>query len=92
MKCRRSNKTSKKGSYLKKPIPVLTDEQINKMADRFCGWKIPEGFHPDGGISFDPISSKGTPHEFKREPTGTNIFSHSQAIDMIRFMIEGLEE
>lgn len=70
---------------------ILTEEQINKMADRFCFWKLPEAFYPDGGISFEPTGSKGTPHEFKREPTGTNVFTHEQAKDMIRFMIEGLK-
>ena len=28
----------------------ITDEQIKYMRDRFLGWKLPEGFNPDGGI------------------------------------------
>ena len=74
---------------LSKPI-TLTEEQINHMADRFCGWPLPEGFNPDGGITFEPLGNKGTEREFKREPSGTNIMSHQQAKEMIRYMIEGL--
>jgi hypothetical protein len=68
----------------------MNDEQIKYMRDRFLGWAIPvEGFHPDGGISFEPLGSKGTRHEFKREPSGTNVFNAEQAEQMIRFMLDG---
>jgi hypothetical protein len=32
----------------------MTDEQIKQMAERFLGWKLPESWHPDGGIKFQP--------------------------------------
>jgi hypothetical protein len=71
-------------------VHKMNDEQIKYMRDRFLVWAIPvEGFHPDGGISFEPIGSKGTPHEFKREPSGTNVFNAEQAEQMIRFMLDG---
>lgn len=48
----------------------MNDEQIKHMVDRFLMWKLPENFNPDDGISFDSIGSKGTPHEYRRTPTG----------------------
>ena len=70
----------------------MTDEQIKYMVDRFLTWKLPEHFGPDNGISFDPIASKGTPYEFRREPVGTNLLSATQATEMVRHMIEGMPE
>lgn len=68
----------------------MTEEQIEHMANRFLNWKLPDNFNPDGGVSFEKIGSKGTPHEFKREPTGTNLWGWSDAVDMVRHMIDGL--
>lgn len=68
----------------------MTEAQIKHMVDRFLSWKLPEHFSPDGGVSFDPIASKGTPHEFRREPVGTNLLSADQATEMVRHMIDGL--
>lgn len=70
----------------------LTDAQIKHMVDRFLMWRLPEDFGPDNGISFDPIASKGTPHEFRREPVGTNLLTAMQADAMVRYMAEGLTE
>lgn len=69
----------------------MTDDQIKHMAERFLSWKLPENFNPDGGISFDPISSQGTPHEYRREPVGTNLLDYTQAEAMVRHMIEGVQ-
>lgn len=68
----------------------MTNEQIKYMVDRFLMWKLPESFNPDDGISFDPIASKGTSHEFRRTPQGTNLLDAIQADAMVRHMIEGL--
>lgn len=68
----------------------MTEDQIEHMANRFLNWKLPENFNPDGGVSFEKTGNKGTPHEFKREPTGTNLFGYSDAVDMVRHMIDGL--
>lgn len=81
---------SKKGAYLTRKIPILTDEQIKHMRDRFLGWGLPENFNPDGGITFNPTINEGTPRQMKREPSGTNLFDAEQAEKMIRYMIEGL--
>lgn len=37
----------------------MTKDQIKHMVDRFLGWKLPESFSPDAGISFEPLGNKG---------------------------------
>lgn len=69
---------------------TFTDEQIKHMVDRFLMWRLPEHFSPDGGISFDPIGNKGTPHEYRRNPIGTNLFDATQAEAMVRHLIGDL--
>lgn len=69
---------------------VMHKDQIKHMVDRFLMWKLPVTFNPDNGISFDPIHSKGTPHQGRREPVGTNLLSADQATDMVRFMVDGM--
>lgn len=68
----------------------MTEDQIKHMANRFLAWKLPENFNPDGGIGFEPIGNKGTAHEYRRNPTGTNLFDATQAEAMVRHMIEGM--
>ncbi len=68
----------------------MTEDQIKHMVDRFLGWKLPENFAPDDGISFEPIAGKDGPHPFRRTPSGTNLFDAAQADAMIRYLIEGL--
>ena len=70
----------------------MTEAQIKHMVDRFLMWKLPEHFNPDDGISFDPVASKGTPYEFRRSPSGTNLFSAEQATAMVRHMLDGLPQ
>jgi hypothetical protein len=69
---------------------VMTEDQIKHMVDRFLMWKLPANFSPDDGISFDKIASRGTPHEYTRTPSGTNLFGYEEAAAMVRHMIEGL--
>lgn len=71
---------------------AMTEAQIKHMVDRFLMWKLPEHFNPDDGISFDPVASKGTPYEFRRSPSGTNLFSAEQATAMVRHMLDGLPQ
>lgn len=68
----------------------MTDDQIKHMVSRFLMWKLPEHFHPDDGISFDPIAGKDGPHPFLRQPSGTNLLDAQQAREMVLHMIEGL--
>lgn len=70
----------------------ISDKQTEHMVNRFLGWKLPENFNPDGGVSFEPVGSKGTEHEFKRDPSGTNLLCFQQAKEMVAYMIEGMPE
>lgn len=68
----------------------MTEEQIKHMAERFLNWPIPEDFAPDGGVSFEPVGNAGTPHEFPRHPSGTNVLNFTQAVAMVRHMVADL--
>jgi Lar family restriction alleviation protein len=69
----------------------LTEAQIEHMVNRFLGWRLPESFNPDNGITFDPRGNAGnSTYEYTRRPTGTNLFDATQAKAMVRHMIEGL--
>ena len=68
----------------------MTDEQIKHMVNRFLGWRLPENFRPDAGISFKAEFNEHTAHPMKHEPSGTNLFDATQAEAMVRYMVEGL--
>jgi len=70
----------------------MTKDQIKHMVDRFLMWKLPDNFNPDGGLSFERFGNKGTPHQYRREPSGTNLFDADQADAMVRHMIEGMPD
>lgn len=66
----------------------LIDDQVKFMVDRFLQWKLPEDFHPDGGIKFDANEyAKIDPRNPKFGPVGTNLFTAYQAEAMVRFML-----
>jgi hypothetical protein len=73
----------------------MTDAQIKHMTERFLSWKLPENFHPDAGISFEPEfnvewnAKQGKPPQ-RHNPTGTNLFDYTQAEAMVRHMLDGL--
>lgn len=67
-----------------KGIPMkVTDEMVN----RFLGWKLPEDFHPDAGISFKAEFNEHTAHPMKHQPTGTNLFNFEQAKAMLEYVL-----
>lgn len=68
----------------------INDEQIEYMVQRFLGWRLPENFNPDAGISFKRTFNEHTDHPMKSEPTGTNLFDYGQAKEMIRYLIDGM--
>jgi hypothetical protein len=68
----------------------MTEEQIKYMASRFLSWHLPKDFSPDNGISFVRFGNAGSPHQYEREPSGTNLFDSRQAEAMVRYMIEGM--
>lgn len=54
------------------------------MVDRFLGWKLPQDFAPDAGISFD--------REYGGKwgmPVGTNLLNARQAKDMLQHVVGG---
>lgn len=75
----------------------MTDDQIKHMTQRFLGWKLPEDFNPDNGISFEPefnveyMAKRGMP-PMRRDPIGTNLFNATQAEAMVRHLVEGLDQ
>lgn len=68
------------------------EELVEKMVDRFLGWKLPEGFSPDAGISFKPeynveyMAKQGKP-PCRHKPIGTNLFSAIEAKAMIEYLL-----
>lgn len=77
-----------------RPAVVVPEEQIKQMVNRFLGWRLPEDFRPDYGISFEPFfnvewnAKQGKPPQ-RRTPTGTNLFTSTQAEAMVRYIIDG---
>lgn len=71
-------------------MAVLTDIQIKHMVERFLGWRVPETFNPDNGVSFDPPADG--PNRVALWPTGTNLFDYDQATEMVRHMVDELPE
>lgn len=69
----------------------MTDGLVKQMVNRFLVWKLPDDFHPDGGVSFEKVSNAGTPYEHKYAPVGTNLLTATQATAMVEHMLEGLE-
>jgi len=57
---------------------------VEDMVNRFLGWRLPDDFAPDAGISFDPGPTQLLPHCW---PTGTCLFTAAQAEQMIRHML-----
>lgn len=68
----------------------MTDEQIKHMVDRFLGWKLPETFSPDAGITFERTHKGMGGADIKREPVGTNLLDATQAKAMVLHMLDGL--
>lgn len=67
----------------------MTDEQIKHMVDRFLGWRLPEPWSPDGGVSYKRPNYAHAPaaHDW---PVGTNLFDAAQTEAMVRYMAEGM--
>lgn len=57
---------------------------IDRMVDRFLGWKLPEDFGPDSYITFDREKAKQNPNFW---PVGTNLFTAGQARQMVEHML-----
>lgn len=68
----------------------MTEAQIKHMVNRFLGWRLPENFNPDGGVSFKKMFNEHTDHPMRHEPSGTNLLDATQAAAMVRYMVEGV--
>lgn len=74
---------------------TMTEQQIKHMVNRFLGWRLPENFQPDAGISFkaeynvEYNAARGKP-PMRYQPTGTNLFDAAQAEAMVRYLINGM--
>jgi hypothetical protein len=69
--------------------PALKHEEqlINRMVDRFLGWKLPQDFVPDCGISFDGRKDD----EFNKNktwPIGTNLLTADQVREMFAYCLK----
>ena len=64
----------------------FTDEQIKYMVDRFLTWELPQDFHPDGGIIFHGTHVDALGYK-AQWPIGTNLFTASQAEEMVRHIL-----
>lgn len=70
-------------------LTAMTKEQIKHLVDRFLGWRLPDSFNPDGGISFKKTFNDNL-LPTKHEPRGTNLFDAEQADVMVSYMVEGM--
>jgi hypothetical protein len=59
---------------------------VDHAVDRFLGWKLPQDFSPDCGISFTPL---GHPNCW---PTGTNLLHAGQAKAMFEYCLAQQEQ
>ena len=62
--------------------PTVTDEMVN----RFLGWRLPDDFYPDGGVSF-AREVNGGPRPRDWWPTGTNLLNADQARAMLKYVL-----
>lgn len=68
----------------------MNDALVKHMVNRFLGWKMPDNFSPDGGISFEKVGNAGTVNEYRHQPSGTNLLDATQATAMVEHMFEGI--
>lgn len=67
-------------------VPAAANQEAlyRAMVDRFLGWKLPDDFGPDAGISFSPSVMSDSPYW----PTGTNLLHAGQALEMFKHCVE----
>jgi len=68
--------------------PVVAEvPDVKEMVNRFLGWKLPQDFYPDAGISFDRAYG-----EKWGMPIGTNLLTADQAKAMFEYCINYKEK
>ena len=66
----------------------MMTKTIDELVNRFLRWKLPEGFSPDGGISFKRIPDFPELNKWEYEPVGTNLFTAVQAKEMFEYCLK----
>jgi hypothetical protein len=66
-------------------VPAVPD--IKEMVNRFLGWRLPQDFHPDCGISFDGRKDDEW-NKNKTWPIGTNLLTADQARAMFEHCLQ----
>lgn len=64
----------------------MSNPDIAAMVNRFLGWKLPDTFNPDCGISFDGRIADGW-NKNKQWPIGTNLFTADEAKAMFEYVL-----
>lgn len=59
---------------------------LDKLVDRFLGWKLPDTFGPDCYISFD----RDTANKNNGWPVGTNLLTAIEAKEMLKYISSGI--
>ena len=67
----------------------MKPNQIKHMVDRFLGWKLPNDFRPDAGISYTRPNYIGAAAD-NHYLSGTNLFDATQADKMVRYLLDGM--
>ena len=65
----------------------MNEREIQLFAEKFCATELPKGFNPDGGIKF--IKPHHPNHSW---PTGTNLFTVEQAVELFTKIFKEVEE
>lgn len=81
-----TTKASFERNLLAAQVQAPETPDVKAMVDRFLRWKLPKGFSPDCGISFDGRKDDEW-NKNKTWPIGTNLFDADQARQMIEYML-----
>ncbi|MGH8028045.1 MAG: hypothetical protein ACREO0_15100 [Pseudoxanthomonas sp.] len=63
----------------------VDDAMVKRMVDRFLGWRLPNDFAPDAGISFKQMTDPNWQHD--TWPTGTNLLHAGQVKEMFEYCL-----
>lgn len=65
----------------------MKEEILDRVVQRFLGWKLPDDFVPDCGITFKAEYNEGTQWPGRHQPIGTNLLTAVQARAMFEFVL-----
>jgi len=72
-------------TFMGEPVLPRPAPDVDAMVTRFLGWKLPDDFAPDNGISFTHITDPAWTHD--SWPIGTNLLTAAQAEQMFRYAL-----